>query len=167
MTRPENMAYPASSSRALIFNGQGQVYLVMHNYKNPKNFGKWSTPGGRRDIDDRNHRDCLYRELEEEFGSQVAQKISIEADLGPHKRICEVDASETVTHHFYYCLWKNSENLIPRGEDHHEIIEGRFFSVEEALDLAKRHLFVLGCEGPLIEKAANIHNHKTPPEATL
>ncbi len=60
-----------SSSRALIFDRNDRVYLVTHYYLNPKNEGKWSTIGGRRESHDYDDRSCLIREIEEEFGNEV------------------------------------------------------------------------------------------------
>lgn len=150
-----------SSSRALIFRDDHKVYLVIHNYVNPKNYGKWSTVGGRREKNDSSDLECLKREIQEEFGEQLLVGLANFEKAGSFTKKCEINEKDSVTHHFFYCCLKEGMNISPNMHQN-EVFQGRFFDRKEVQQLQKHHNFVLGCEADLIEGYfKNLGEHST------
>lgn len=141
-----------SSSRALIIDSKNQVYLVTHNYLNPKNDGKWSTVGGRREPLDSDDRSCLIREIGEEFGEETLRHLDVVEKIGSFTRPCEINEQDTVSHHFFVCRWTGAQALNPSLHQS-EIKDGRFFTLAEVEEIAANENFVLGCEARLIRMA--------------
>lgn len=147
-----------SSSRALIFDEKKRTYLVTHNYTNPKNNGKWSTVGGRRETFDATDIDCLRRELTEELGESALDSLRIISKVGEFSTSCELYGIDTVIHHFYYCELLPGKSISP-SLNQVELRNGQFFEKEKIKQIADSKMFVLGCEFDLIEKVyASFYN---------
>lgn len=141
-----------SSSRALIFDQQDKVYIVTHFYMNPANDGKWSTVGGRREELDKDDLDCLKREIVEEFGQETLDGLEVRHKVGEYKRKCEINNTDTVTHHFYFCRLKPGHSISP-SKHQSEVKDGTFVTLEEVLEIERSNNFVLGCEAKFITQA--------------
>ncbi|MEQ1877675.1 MAG: NUDIX hydrolase [Bdellovibrionia bacterium] len=129
--------------RAVIINRDLQTYLVQHKEKDPKDQGKWSTPGGGIEAGDSDHPACLLRELKEEFGEEFAPLFRVGAKLFQSFRKDRVD-------HFYFVFYRGEE-LEPKVPD--EVIKGHWFAKEE---LEKISLF-FGFEPQLVGQAIGLY----------
>lgn len=143
-----------TTSRALIFNDKNEVYLVIHNYLNPENNGKWSTPGGRMEDHDQDELTCLKREIAEEFGAESVNRIDFGQKVGVFIKASRFGKQDTVTHHFFYCRLQSGKTISP-SKHQSEIIEGRFCTIEDVLKIEKENNFILGCEAQYIESILN------------
>ena len=110
--------------RALVVNNKKEIFFVQHNEQDPKNLGKWSTIGGGLDSGE-TYIECLFREIEEEFGYVSAQNIKIGTKLLKNEYYGRID-------HFYAAFYKG-KNLIPIVTE--EIISSQWFTHEEVLKL--------------------------------
>lgn len=127
--------------RAILINRTGRFLLVQHNEWNPADRGKWATVGGRIEADE-SHEACLRRELTEEFGLSIGDKIQIGPKIHENTR-------EDRTDHFYV-VWLNDDDVTTEAVD--EILAHRWCSPSQAKQL---NLF-FGFEADLFAKASTL-----------
>jgi 8-oxo-dGTP pyrophosphatase MutT (NUDIX family) len=127
--------------RAVLVNQSQQCLLVQHNEWDPDNMGKWSTAGGRLERNE-THELCLKRELVEEFGSSIAEKIKVGPKLHENTRTDRID--------FFYAVWFSGEDVTVIARD--EILDHKWCSLDEAKQM---NLF-FGFEADLFLKALSL-----------
>jgi ADP-ribose pyrophosphatase YjhB (NUDIX family) len=127
-----------TTARAVLINRNHQCLLVQHNEWNPADQGKWSTVGGRVELDE-SLKSCLERELTEEFGSFIADKFQI----GP--KIFENRGSDRIDH--FFVVWFDGDDVTVEARD--EILNHSWFLPDETRQLK---LF-FGFEADLCAKA--------------
>lgn len=128
--------------RAIIKNEADKYYFVIHNYQNPKNFGKWSTLGGRVEPSDSSLESFLQRELSEEIGATDASKIEI------IKYLSKINKNK-VEHHFFYCECE-CEGLELSELEIDEVLEVKEFTISEIVELKEKSKLFFGEEADLI-----------------
>jgi len=131
------------ASRAIIVNLQREVYLVVHNYVNPRNAGKWSTVGGRRDASDRDDLGCLRREIAEEFGADVLENCRIVSEIG--------SILKDQVRHIFFAVEFFGDTLKPLHTD--EVLKGEFMALEAAEELGRVGKLFFGTEYSMAAKA--------------
>ena len=132
------------SARALITNREGSALLVLQNYiKHPEWFcDKWYTVGGYRDAGDESIEATLARELQEELGSAIVRRLEIRG------RVDQVTFDGRL-HHFFHVEYEGGTFQVPESE---ELLEGRFFSLDEIERLRRRDRLIMGCEPDILRK---------------
>lgn len=138
----------AESVRALITNRKDEAYLVIHNYVNPKNTGKWSTVGGLRDETDFDEVACLTREIEEEFGAGALEQMTIGRKISTVRRTHET-SGKSVDYHFYQVSFAGDE-LLPTSP---EIIKGAFLPFSALADIKAEGKLFFDVEDSLYAEA--------------
>ncbi len=138
--------------RAMIRNSEDKFYLAIHNYKNPDNFGKWSTFGGHVEVEDETLLCALKREFSEEIGENDSKKIEI-------IRYIESIERKNRTHYFFYCKCNNLELF---EIEKSEVLEVKAFGINELENLHKDGLLFFGDEYRMAKNILNDEMKKTP-----
>ena len=128
------------TARALIINPGSECFLALHNHVNPQNFGKWGTVGGARDPSDESLQACLQRELKEElsgFEFEIFEEVAVLEKNG-------------VQHHFFIVQAKHTGFEIRQK---HEILDARYFGIEEVEKLALNGKLYFSNEDELFKRA--------------
>jgi ADP-ribose pyrophosphatase YjhB (NUDIX family) len=121
--------------RAVILDSRGRTFLVQHYERNPADFGKWATVGGGLEADDVDHHAALRREIGEEFGLAVLERLRIGEKLREHRSPGRLD-------HFYLVRFDGvlgertgaADELLPIALE--EIFAHRWFTLAEARGLS-------------------------------
>jgi 8-oxo-dGTP pyrophosphatase MutT (NUDIX family) len=130
-----------NTARAILINRKDRCLFVQHDEWNPADRGKWATVGGRVE-DGESHEACLRREIMEEFGLSVCNKI----EIGP--KIFENTGKDRLDH--FYVVWFEGDDVVIEAVD--EILSHQWCSLDEA----RRLNFFFGFEADLFEKALSL-----------
>lgn len=106
---------------------QNNKILLLHRHDNKPEGNKWGLPGGKVDIEDKDEKSAVLRELREETGLFFSPD-----ELSYHKTFFVSHLGYNFLYHYFYCSLEEIPQIVISPNEHKDFV---WVTKEEALNM--------------------------------